>query len=45
MLGTMPDAEVAAKIGRTANAVRVKRRRAWITVVVDREQRTAEVDE
>jgi hypothetical protein len=32
LLGTMPDAEVAARIGRTANAVRVKRQWAGIAV-------------
>jgi hypothetical protein len=30
LLGTLPDAEVAARTGRTANAVRVKRRRAGL---------------
>jgi hypothetical protein len=29
----MPDAEVAARIGRTANAVRVRRRRAGIPAI------------
>jgi hypothetical protein len=33
LLGTMPDAEVAARIGRSVNAVRVKRRRAGIASV------------
>jgi hypothetical protein len=32
LLGTMPDAKVAALIGRTANAVRVKRQRSGIAV-------------
>jgi hypothetical protein len=30
LLGTMPDAEVAARTGRTVEAVRVKRRRAGL---------------
>jgi hypothetical protein len=30
LLGALPDAEVAARIGRTANAVRVKRQRGSI---------------
>jgi hypothetical protein len=29
----MPDAEVVARIGRTANAVRVKRQRAGLSAV------------
>jgi hypothetical protein len=33
LLGTLPDAEVAARTGRTASAVRVKRQRLRIVVV------------
>jgi hypothetical protein len=39
MLGTMPDAEVAAKIGRTPNAVRIMRERLGIPTFEDRRRR------
>jgi hypothetical protein len=36
LLGTMPDDELAAKVGRSANAVRVMRTRLGITIFKDR---------
>jgi hypothetical protein len=35
LLGTMPDAEVAARTGRTPTAVRVKRQKVGIVGVKD----------
>jgi hypothetical protein len=39
LLGTAPDAEVAARIGRTENAVRVKRTKLRIPTAEDRQRR------
>jgi hypothetical protein len=41
LLGTMPDAEVAARIGRTVEAVRLKRRRAGIADGIEGRRATA----
>jgi hypothetical protein len=35
LLGTLPDAEVAARVGRTVNAVRVRRTRSGIPTARD----------
>src|SRR5262249_31159442 len=39
LLGTMPDEEVAARIGRTVEAVRIKRNRSQLPKVDDRRRR------
>jgi hypothetical protein len=39
LLGTLPDDEVAARIGRTTNAVRIKRTKLGIPNVRDRRRR------
>jgi hypothetical protein len=39
LLGQLPDAEVAAKIGRTEKAVRVKRLKLGIATAVDRRRK------
>jgi hypothetical protein len=39
LLGTLPDTKVAARIGRTANAVRIMRTRRGIPSALDRRRR------
>jgi len=38
LLGTLPDDEVAARVGRTANAVRIKRTLRGIPTALDKRQ-------
>jgi hypothetical protein len=38
LLGTLPDAEIAARIGRTETAVRVRRARLKLPTALDRRQ-------